>query len=95
MEHILIINYNPEAEANAIVKVFRSEESTTNNIEVDFHNDLETLIQGISATILAGHRDEFQNSGTSLKHVIKRLEEIIFSPDMEGINILSEKAKNE
>lgn len=95
MEHILIINYNPEAEANAVVKIFRSEESTTNNIEVDFHNDLETLIQGLSAAILAGHKDKFQNAGASLKIVIQRLEEILFDSDMEGINILSEKAKNE
>ena len=95
MEHTLIISYDLEAEANAIAKVYRSEENTTDDIEGDFHKDLETIAQGASAIILAGHRDKFQNSGVSLKKLISLIEETIFSPDMESINILTEKRKNE
>jgi hypothetical protein len=95
MEHTLIISYDPEAEANAIAKVYRSEENTTDDIEGDFHKDLETIAQGASAIILAAHRDKFQNSGVSLKKLISIIEQTIFSPDMEAINILTEKSKQE
>lgn len=95
MEHTLIVSYDPEAEANALAKVYRSEENTTNDIEADFHKDLEALAQGVSAIILAGHRDKFQNSGVSLRQFITMVEETIFSPDMESINVLTEKRKNE
>lgn len=94
MEHTLIVSYDPEAEANALAKVYRSEENTTNDIEADFHKDLEALAQGVSAIILAGHRDKFQNSGVSLRQFITMVEETIFSPDMESINVLTEKNKN-
>lgn len=95
MEHTLIVSYDPEAEANALAKVYRSEENTTNDIEGDFRKDLEALAQGVSAIILAGHRDKFQNSGVSLRQFITMVEETIFSPDMESINVLTEKRKNE